>query len=328
MSTLPPRFRVFILSDVHYASEQERDRGDYEAPTVSNGPLRFFLKQYRRRLWRRDPFACNHYVDRFIAAVHEGDLIIGNGDYCCDSAFIGVSDDPSLRSAEECLEKLHGAFGNRFVGLIGDHDLGKKCMSGAVGGMRLESYKRCIDSLHLNAFFKVELGHYALVGMNSTLIGLPEWIADCPEEERESWICLREAHLSEIRRAMGQLTEKQRLLFFLHDPSALPHLAEFAWIREQWPRLDGTFIGHLHSELIHGLSHLFAGMPRIHGLGHTALKISTALQKARTWKPFKVHLVPAPSGIECWKKGGFGEICLGSEAGEGMSFKVHSLDPG
>ncbi len=300
--------RILIITDIHYASDAERLRGDYESRTVSNPCLRFLLKQYRNFFWRRDTFGWNHYCDRFISRAGDADWVIGNGDYCCDSGFIGVADDPSMLSAQACLGKLRHAFGDKFIGIMGDHDLGKKSMFGGFGGMHLKSWERCTEDLGLKAFFRLDIEQYVLIGMNSTLIGLPEFLPDCPPEDYEAWNALRENHLDTLRDSMESIGRNQRIIFFLHDPTAIPYLAGIPWVRARLHQVDATIIGHLHSPLILQMSRLLAGMPKIQGLGHTALKMSTALQKAREWKPFKVKLVPAPGGIEAWKKGGFGEL--------------------
>jgi len=318
-------YRILVITDIHYACDLERARGDYESRTVSNPLLRWLLKQYRYFLWRRDPFGWNYYLKRFLESAGEADLIIGNGDYCCDSAFMGVADDPSLKSAKQCLEQLRDAFGDHFIGIMGDHDIGKKSMFGGFGGMHLDSWNRCLDDLDLKDFFQVELGRHVLMGLNSTLIGLPSNLADCSPADVSAWEEKRHAHLETMRVSLGRLGEDQRLLFFIHDPSALPHLAQFDWIREHFHRLDGTFVGHLHSELIIKMSRVLAGMPQIHGLGHTALKMSTALQKAGEWHPFKVHLVPAPGGIQVCRQGGFGEILIPMDGQDSVGFKIHSL---
>lgn len=325
MSGSDRQFRILVITDIHYACDLERARGDYESRTVANPLLKFLLKQYRYFLWRRDPFGWNHYVERFIERAGEADLIIGNGDYCCDSAFIGVADDPSMTSAKQCVGKLRDAFGDRFIGIIGDHDIGKKSMFGGFGGMHLKSWDRCLGELNLNAFFQVEFGRHVLIGLNSTLIGLPSNLADCSPADLSAWELKRNAHLETLRVTLGKLRKDQRLLFFMHDPSALPHLAKLDWVKEHFPRLDGTFVGHLHSEVIIKISQVLAGMPRIHGLGHTALKMSTALQKAREWRPFKVQLVPAPGGIQVCRRGGFGEILIPVNGQNPVGFKVHSL---
>ena len=71
------RRRILLISDIHYASDLERARGDYETRTVSQPLLRYFLKMYRRLIWRRDPFAMNGLLDTFIDAESSADLCLG-----------------------------------------------------------------------------------------------------------------------------------------------------------------------------------------------------------------------------------------------------------
>ena len=48
------RFRIAILSDVHYAGPTEKAEGDdYEHRVIENPFLRFVLRQYRRNVWLR-----------------------------------------------------------------------------------------------------------------------------------------------------------------------------------------------------------------------------------------------------------------------------------
>ena len=93
--------------------------------------------------------ACTNVRER----VGPVDGVIGNGDYSCDSAFIGVSDDAACQSAEECLAKLRAKFGGTFRATIGDHELGKFSLLGARGGMRLASYHRTCNELALEPFW-------------------------------------------------------------------------------------------------------------------------------------------------------------------------------
>src|SRR5262245_31287515 len=102
------------------------------------------MKTYRRHIWLRDPFAHNHLLDRFLTDTAGADLAVANGDYSCDSAYVGVSDPAALQSAEECLGKLRATFGTRFHGTIGDHEIGKKTLGADAGGLRLASYERAV----------------------------------------------------------------------------------------------------------------------------------------------------------------------------------------
>jgi len=66
-------------------------------------------------------------------------------------------------------------------------------------------------------------------------------------------------------------------------------------------------------------------MPQIHFLGHTARRLSTALGKAREWKPFNVRLCPSLAGIELLKDGGYYTAVLNAEGGTRAAFELHRL---
>src|ERR1700722_9729228 len=104
-------YHVAILSDIHYAGPAEQARGnDYEFRDLKNPLLRLLMKSYRRFIWLRHPLDQNQRLDEFIARAGSPDWVIANGDYNCDTRFVGVSDDASLQSAQECLEKLRARF--------------------------------------------------------------------------------------------------------------------------------------------------------------------------------------------------------------------------
>src|SRR5271154_2847663 len=106
------RWQVAILSDVHYACAAEQRRGnDYEFRDLPNPLMRLLVKAYRHFIWLRQPLGHNARLDEFVAAVGAPDWVIANGDYNGDTNFIGLSDDASLQSARECLEKLRRKFG-------------------------------------------------------------------------------------------------------------------------------------------------------------------------------------------------------------------------
>ena len=319
------RRRILLISDIHYGSDLECARGDYESRTVSQPLLRYFLKMYRRLIWRRDPFAMNGLLDTFIDAESSADLCLGLGDYSCDSAFIGVADYAAFQSARLCLSQLRRQHGSRFVGIIGDHDLGKKSMFGGVGGMDLASYDRCLRELRLSSLFYRSLGRVHLIGMNSSLITLPSFEVDCDPDQLSSWYALRETHLEELEACIQKIPAGDRLLFFLHDPSALPFLSAFPWIRRCFSRLDGTWVGHLHAPCIFELSHYLSGMPVIDCMGTAVHKMSQALHARHLWKPFKVHLVPAPGGIERCPQGGYGELWVDPEGLQAPVYSIKSL---
>jgi hypothetical protein len=315
-----------ILSDIHYASAAEQARGDdYEFEGVPNPVLRALLKIHRHFVWLRHPLRQNHLLDKFLAQVEPADYVIANGDYSCDSGFVGVSDNAVCQSAKECLVKLRSRFGERFHATFGDHELGKLSLVGARGGMRLASFQRAREELLLAPFWKFELGSYVLIGVTSSLVALPVFEADTLPEERAGWQKLRELHLAEIRSAFTQIKSDQRVLLFCHDPTALPFLWREEAVRSQLPRLEQTIIGHLHSNLILWKSRLLAGMPAIQFLGPSARRMSTALNEAQHWKSFHVRLCPALSGIELLKDGGFLKVTLDLDGRTPARFQFHRI---
>src|SRR3954465_11856624 len=102
---------------------------------------RLLVRFWRKFVWLKDPFAHNYLLDRLLERPGEPDLVIANGDFSCDSAFIGVADPASRQSAIECLAKLRARFGERLVLTMGDHELGKTSLAGNRGGLRLESWR-------------------------------------------------------------------------------------------------------------------------------------------------------------------------------------------
>jgi hypothetical protein len=318
-------FSLSILSDVHYAGAAEQARRNFLFEPIKNPLLRLAIKLYRYHFWQRDPFAHNHLLDRFLDQTGGSDLVVANGDYSCDSAFVGVSDDAAYQSAAECLGKLRRRFGSRFQPNFGDHELGKRMMGGDVGGPRLASYYRAQKELGLQPFWQREVGDFVLLGVTSTLAALPVYEAEALPEERAKWRELREQHLAEVRRAFAALRPRQRILLFCHDPTALPFLWQEDKIREKLPQLERTIIGHLHSRLILLKSRLLAGMPVIRFLGHTPHRLSSALREARRWKPFKVLLCPSLAGIELLKDGGYCTAELDADAPHAVRFTTHRL---
>src|SRR5215471_601335 len=106
--------RLGILSDIHYAGAAERARGnDYELGAVPNPVLRRCVYLYRRFFWMYRPLHQSYLLDRFLEQSPACDYLLANGDFSCDSGFIGVSDEAVFQSVEECVDKLRQKFGNR-----------------------------------------------------------------------------------------------------------------------------------------------------------------------------------------------------------------------
>lgn len=316
---------VAIASDIHYAGAAEQARGDFCACAVANPLQRLAIKLYRRYFWLRDAFAHNHLLDAFITQAAGADLAVANGDYSCDSGFVGISDDAAFGSASECLQKLRAGFGPNLHATCGDHEFGKKPLGADKGGLRLKSFARAEWDLRIAPFWQMEAGNYVLMGVVSSLLALPVYEREALVEERQQWHELREEHLAKIRAAFAGLRPYQRLILFCHDPSALPFLWREATIREKHHQIERTVIGHLHSNLILRKSNILAGMPVIGFLGHTPKRLSLALRDARAWKRFNVLLCPSLAGIELLKDGGYYTAELDLGAREPARFQFHPL---
>jgi hypothetical protein len=318
--------KVAIVSDIHYASAAEQARGnDYEFRGLANPLLRLLVRCHRRFFWLKDPLNQNYLLDRFIAQARNYDYAVANGDYSCDSASVGLSDNAACQSASECLQKLRQAFGERLCANFGDHELGKISLFGGRGGMRLASWHCALDELHLRPSWQFNIGNYVLLGLVSSLIALPVFEPDSLPEERLEWERLRKEHFSEVRNAFAALNSKQRVLLFCHDPTALPFLWQDEVIRTRLPQIEQTIIGHLHSKLIWWKSRLLAGMPHITFLGHTAKRLSAALRQGRYWRPFHVRLCPALAGIQLLNDGGYLTADLDLEIRRPAQFRFHAL---
>jgi hypothetical protein len=323
---MPELIHLGIISDIHYASAAEQERGDeYEAAFVPNRFVRFLLRLYRRFIWLDQPLQKNYLLDRFLAQAPAFDYLVANGDYSCDTAYTGLSDDAAFESARQCLAKLRDRYDGRLSLVFGDHELGKLSLIGGRGGMRLESWKRAVEQLRLAPFWRLDFGRYTLLGIVSSLVALPIFEPDILAEQMTDWERLREEHLRQVRQAFAELQPEQRVLLFCHDPTALPFLWREPAIRSKLPQVQQTVVGHLHSNLILCKSRLLSGMPRITFLGHTVKRLSSALREARYWKPFHVRLCPSLAGMEVLKDGGYLSVELDPSAQRAPRFKRHRL---
>ena len=232
-----------VVSDIHFAGPEERLRAGHESAVIKNPLLRVLVGVYRHHIWLRDVFAHNHLLDYFIEQGRDADWVIGNGDFSCDTAFIGPMDTACCESAELCLEKLRTAFPNRFRAVMGDHELGKKSIFGGAGGMRIASWDQSVRRLRIQPFWIQDIGVYRLIGVCSSLIGLPVFDADVLSEDVPRWNELRRVHLDQIGKAFSELDSGQRVILFCHDPSALPFLLELSPVRERMEQLTGRSLG-------------------------------------------------------------------------------------
>ncbi len=318
---------ILVVSDIHYASAAEKSRGATELAAITNPALRLAVKAYRRFLWKRDPFAHNHLLDHFVEQAAHADHVVGNGDYCCDTAFIGVSDDASLQSARECLAKLRGPLEDRVSLVIGDHELGKMSLFGGRGGMRIASWERAQAELQLAPFWQTRMGRYQLIGATSSVIAWPVFEPESLACERAQWQELRIEHMALLRQSFLALEPCDRGILFCHDPTALPFLWRDPVIQSRLSQVEATIIGHLHSQVFVVGSRLLSGVPAITWLGNSIRRMSSALREARLWRHFRVRLCPALAGIELLKDGGYLRLELDPDAAQPLRIHVHHLRP-
>ena len=314
-----------VVSDIHYAGALERARNNYCLGAIGNPLRRLAVHCYRHVYWMRDSFAHNELLEQFINRAGHADIVVANGDYSCDTAFVGVSDDASLSSAAECLARLREAFGERLLATIGDHELGKMPLGAMKGGLRFASWNRTIGDLSLRPFWLRRAGRRVLIGVTATLIALPVHESEALADELRLWREVRTAHLAEIRSAFQELDPHERVILFCHDPTALPFLWEETVVRAKASQIECTVIGHLHSPFVYWQSRVLCGMPAISGLGHTVKRLSGALRQARYWKPFNVVLCPSLAGIELLKDGGFLTMAIDPKSDQLASVSRHRI---
>ncbi|MCK6501372.1 MAG: metallophosphoesterase [Nitrospira sp.] len=308
------RHRLVVFSDPHFAGAAELARKGWERRAIGSPALRWFAGLYRRFFWLADPTAHNYQVDAFIRAAGQPDWVIANGDYSCDSGFIGMADDAAYASAQECLGKLRAAFGDRLLATLGDHELGKMSLFGGVGGPRFASWARSTQGLGISPLWTHDLETHVLVGVTSSLVGLPAFRPEILPEERDAWEQLRADYLANLNAVFARLDSRRRLILFCHDPTALPFLAAEPEVTRRLGQLECTIIGHLHSPWILRMSRCLSGMPELGVLGNTARRLSGALRKARGWRPFRLVLCPSPPGIQIAKDGGYLHIDVMADA--------------
>jgi hypothetical protein len=319
------RTSVLIVSDIHYAGPSERERKQYELKAVGNPALRAVVKAYRHYIWMRDPFAHNHLLEKVLAHPQPVDWVIGNGDFSCDSAFVGMCDDAALESATLCLGALRRQFGERFLATIGDHELGKTSLFGAKGGMRLKSWERTERTLGIQPFWSIRAGRYVLMGIAATLVALPTYRGETLDDEFDDWAELRETHLKQITEAFAGLSPHDKVILFSHDPTALPYLLKEESVKNKVNQIERTVIGHLHSESVLWRSQTLSGMPRIQFMGNAINRMSAALNEARHWKAFNLLLCPALAGIELKKDGGYYSMELDPSGKVPAKFQFHPV---
>lgn len=318
--------RIVIVSDIHYAGPREHAHGrDFEFAGAPPSFAKSLATLYRNHIWMRNPVGNNHLLDRFLAQTGHADLVIANGDYTCDVAGLGVAHDEALESVQLCLGKLRARFGDRLHVIIGDHELGKVSLLGDHGGLRLQAWQRATGDCGLRPFWRVEVGNFVLLGVTSTLIGLPMFHADALPAEWPEWEKLRAAHLAEIRAAFSALQPQQRVVLFCHDPSALPHLWREEAVRAKTSQIAHAIVGHLHTRILLWKARVLAGLPPLRGGGISLQRMTSALSEAKHWRPFNVRLCPSLAGIQLLRGGGFLTMDLDETAAQPPRITFHKI---
>ncbi len=324
---MPKTFCIAIVSDIHYAADEERARcaDFYSLREIKNPAARIAERAFHHFIWLRNHGAHNDLFDKFLAAAGQPDLVVANGDFSCNTAQAGLKDRAAFASAEECLGKLRARFGENLRTTIGDHELGKTGLFTGCGSMALANWSRATQGLGIEPFWRVQFGKYVLLGVTSSLVALPLYKSDSIAADAAGWERLSETHLENIRAAFANLKPDERVILFCHDPSALPFLWREATVRERISQLEQTVVGHLHTNLVLRMGKVLSGFPTISFLGKGARKISGALGEAKLWKPFHVRLCPALTGIQLLKDGGWLSAELDADAKIPARFKFHRI---
>jgi hypothetical protein len=236
---------------------------------------------------------------------------------------VGLSDAAARQSAEECLGKLRGRFGENLRTVIGDHELGKTSLAGHRGGLRLESWRVTTGDLKVDPVWERRIGDHILIGVTSTLIALDVYEADALPDEAQGWKQLRAGQIDQLRGVFETVKPSDKIVLFCHDPTALPFLAQEDFVRRKLGQIERTVIGHLHTSLVIWKTRVLAGFPPIHFMGRGVKRISRGLHRARGWKPFNILLCPSLAGSQLLKDGGFYEMKL--RRGEPAEFVRHRL---
>lgn len=295
--------RLLVVSDIHYAGPGEQARKGYHTRGIGNPLKRAAIHLWESSVWDTDH---NRVFDQFLTRDLDHELIVANGDFSRDSGFIGLADVAACQSATECTQRLGDKFGNRLRLVMGDHEFGKTSLGGR-GGMRLAGYEAAVNNIGIAPFWRQTIGNLEIIGVTSSLIGLPVFHLDILPEEKADWETLRVDHLRQLDSCFQDLPTNRRVLLFCHDPSALHYLMEGTQVSRILDRLEATIIGHIHSRAIFGLSRRIAGFPVVRFAGSPFLRMSTTLNRARCWKDFKVTFCPALAGTNL-EPGGYLEL--------------------
>ena len=304
--------RILIVSDIHYASSQEKLENENNLKIIQNPFFKIIAIIFRNFFWMKDPFAHNGKLLHFLAAAPDADMVIACGDYSCGTGHIGVMHPSAKASVLTCLNLFKERFGCRFLPICGDHEIGKKGLFSDKGGFRLTSWDICQEELKIRHLWHRQIGIYHLIGISSPPIILSNALKEILAEEKEQWQQLRKKYMKEIETHMCMVPSNEKIIFFCHDPTALPYLKESPIINHllERKRITLTIVGHMHTDIILKVSRILSGMPAIHFLGNSISRMSSALHQAKVWKEFNMVLCPSLAGCQWAKDGGWLELNL------------------
>ncbi len=278
--------------------------------------LRQGLHRVRRRLWNAHP---EWREEAFLKALgHVGefdpDWVIANGDYGGDHGGVGVSDDATFESAHGVIRAIRRRFRDRCRFVFGDHDLGKYSTLLRGGGIRLSSLERGEKRLGIPSFWHEVDEDFHLIGVNSSLFTLDQFLPEALVHEIPEWERRRTRHHEEVSQAFSSLPARARVLLFCHDPSALHTLSHLPAVRERLGQVERTIIGHLHSP---GLLQLARLLPRKPGAWRprypVARIIAHGLEGVQSWAQFRPVVCPSTFGTGHHIRGGLLFIEKGSD---------------
>jgi hypothetical protein len=305
--------RIAVISDFHVMGPQEKAcaEASYHAIGADPHPVRrrwrSGLHRVRRRFWNAHPEWREAAFLKALEQVrdYKPDWVIANGDYGGDHGGVGVSDDATFESAAGVIQAIRRRFRSSCRFVFGDHDLGKYSTLLRGGGIRLRSLELGEERLGIPSFWHEVDEDVHLIGINSSLFTLDQFLPEALVHEIPEWEKRRDRHYAEVSEAFLHLPSRARVLLFCHDPSALHALAQLPAVRNRLGQIERTVIGHLHSP---GLLKLARLLPRKPGAWKprypVARIIAHGLEGVQSWAQFKPVVCPSTFGTGHHIRGG------------------------
>jgi hypothetical protein len=279
----------------------------HDDPNPLRRRVRRGLHRVRNRFWNAHP---EWREEAFLKALdqvrdYEPDWVVANGDYGGDYGGVGVSDDATYESAAGVIRAIRRYFRHNSRFIFGDHDLGKYSTLLRGGGIRLRSLRLGEEQLGIPTFWHEVDEDFHLIGINSSLFTLEQFLPEALAHEIPEWEQRRKRHHAEVNHCFRHLPAKARVLLFCHDPGALPALAQLPAVRNRLVQIERTIIGHLHSP---GLLKLARLLPRKPGAWKprypVARIIAHGLEGVDAWAQFRPVVCPSTFGTGHHIRGG------------------------